>query len=112
MLIGVDHRVRGGALGHERDERRAVGCGHDGCGDLAGFTVLDTCDGDLANRPAAGVEALALVLVALLTADVRLVGLDWAGERGERHVGPCLADTVCEEPRRLLRDAEVAVQLH
>ena len=56
-------------------------------------------------------EPLVLVLVAFLAADVGLIGLNRTIERdGVRFPGA--PDAVREVPGGLLRDAEVAVQLH
>ena len=60
-----------------------------------------------------GPGLLALVLVALLAADVGLVDLDGAGEGRAGDLGPAgLADAVGQVPGGLLGDGEVAMQLH
>ena len=94
-------RLKGGPV-HRFDHSRAH---------AARGAVFDASDGDLADRPTASVEALALVLVAFLAADERLVHLDRASELFALVI-PCFAQAVREVPRGLLRDPEVAVELH
>ena len=68
-------------------------------------------DGCLAYRPAPSIQLLVLVLVALRPADVGLIHFDRAGE-GVGPVVQCLADAVGQMPCCLLRDAQIAVELH
>ena len=70
--------------------------------------ILDAHDGGLADRPAACALALAGVLVLLVAAAERRVGLDRAGERRVLEL-PRLADAVRQAPRRPLCDVRVAV---
>ena len=78
---------------------------------FAGSPVADADHRGLATRAAPDVQPLAGVLVAFLAADERLVDLDRAGEDAlvilER-----LVDAVAQVPGGLLRDPEVAPELH
>ena len=98
VLVSVDRRLAGGPLLDERHEGSNVGGRHDGGADAARSAVLDARYRGLACGAAALVEALVRVLVPLLAADVGLVCLDWASERGLL-VTPRLADTVRQVPR-------------
>ena len=98
-------------LSHEPAQRLAVGAG-DGLGpNLPRLPILHADDGSLVRDAAPCARPLALVLVLLFAADVRLVYLDRAGERTAL-VFPCLPEPVRQMPRALLSDAEIAVELH
>jgi hypothetical protein len=106
LHVGVDQRAQGAAL-HVL---------HDGRTDARGAVAVafqQAEDGDLAGptRVRADAGALARVHVASLATDVGLVNLNVAAELAEALGLHGEADAVEHEPRRLLSDAERAVDL-
>ena len=97
--VGMDGRV----------DVRGVG-GFDGLRNRATAALAHSHDGDLANRAPAHVELLRLVLIRFLPADVGFVNLDDAVEN-RWIVAAGFAESLEDEPGRLLRDTDLLRQL-
>ena len=115
----VRHQVIGVVLGSDtcsgRDEANEVAwlavIDHRGA-DPVGLSVLDPGHHRLPPGATAHAQPVALVLVLLFPAEVRLICLDRTLELLQLQHRPRLADPVSQVPRALLRDTEVPMQLH
>ena len=112
-LVGVDDRIWGGVVLDEARQCRTVYPLDHRRPHAASGPVLDTRHGHLVHSPTAR-ELLPLRGVHVLgpAAHERLIGFDRTSERAMERCCPCLTDAVQHEPGRLLRDLEVAVELH
>ena len=110
VLVGIDRRARAHAIRDEPAKGRAVCIGHDSGAHAASRSVLDACDGHLADSSMARPELLTAVLVLLLAADERLICFGWTSEQVT--ILKVLSNPVRQEPRAFLRDPKLSVKLH
>lgn len=122
VIVTVQAAIAASLVGIDVRPRRDVGA--DGVlqgfslrvldGPGAKFTIAldDPHDNCLSDAAAPFVKALGRMLVRLLAADERLVGLDGARQRRvERLGGRCVPQAVKHEPCRLLGDLDIACEL-
>ena len=113
VLVGVDHRIGGGVSLDESSQGRPVYTLDHGRPNAASGAVLYARYSHLVSTTAAS-ELLPLRGVHVLrpATHKRLIGLHWSSEPTRERGRPRLTNSVQHEPSRLLRDLEIAVELH
>ena len=111
MFVRVDRCALFPVLIHELLKRGRVRSLNHGCFDGVRLTVLHAHDGSFPNRPTPCFQLLAVMLVLLFPADIRLVRFHRPGHLG-RFIVPHFPDTVGQVPRGLLRDVQVSMKFH
>src|SRR5579872_28593 len=110
VLIGVDRRANfHRAVDLVLDSVDAGRVNHHGDGTASAFPHSQ--HGGFADRPTARVQLFAGVLVAFFSADESLVNLDNPAKRFQL-TSASFAETAQNEPRGLLRDADLFSELH